>query len=155
MPPTERRGRVHTSTVTVAIIDPAAQINGPWNLRSPNHFRIEWFSGSGKGGQHRNKHQNSCRYIHEPTGLVEARQGRDRVSNEASARKALLDRLDAMQTEATSAAIGADRKQMVGTGMRGDKVRTVRMQADEAVDHTSGKRMRATDYMRGKMDQLW
>jgi peptide chain release factor 1 len=136
-------------------MDPGTRIAGLWDKRGENDYRIEWFSGSGAGGQHRNKHQNSCRLIHIPTGTIEARQGRDRVSNQFSAKRALDDRLDMMATGATATAVSLDRKAMVGTGMRGDKIRTIRIQADEAVDHRTGKRTQASKYLRGFMNDLW
>ena len=116
---------------------------------------MEWFSGTGKGGQHRNKHQNSCRLIHEPTGLVETRQGRKRESNLTDAKAALLARLDAAGRGEADADLARDRKQQVGSGMRGDKTVTIRFQDDRAVHHGTGKSMKATHYMRGLMDQLW
>lgn len=136
-------------------MDPGVHVAGPWDKRSEADFRIEWFSGSGCGGQHRNKHQNSCRLIHVPTGLIEARQGRNRIDNLGAAKKALNDRLDQLGNSANASHAGQQRKEMVGSGQRGDKTRTIRMQADEAVDHTSGKRMQASKYMRGMMDELW
>src|SRR5687768_9355475 len=79
--PTEKRGRVHTSTITVAILDHDATTNDIYSKRADDDFKIEWFSGTGKGGQHRNRHMNSCRLIHLPTGLKQERQGRHRESN--------------------------------------------------------------------------
>lgn len=155
MPPTERRGRVHTSTVTVAVIDPETRFVGPWDNRRDADFEVQWFSGTGKGGQHRNKHQNSCRLIHKPTGTVETRQGRERVSNYNDAKAALLATLDAMGRDVASGALAVKRRAMVGSGQRGDKVRTIRVQADEAVDHRTSRRIRASEYLTGGMDKLW
>lgn len=128
---------------------------GPWDDRSDSAYAVEWYSGSGAGGQHRNKHQNCCRLRHLPTGLVESQQGRNRIDNERNARQSLCARLDAMAAESAMAAAGSDRRSQVGSGQRGDKARTIRFQADEAIDHASGKRIRAADYMRGHMDRLW
>lgn len=155
VPPTERRGRVHTSTVTVAVIDPDARISGAWDDRSESAFRVEWFSGSGAGGQHRNKHQNSCRLIHGPTGLIEARQGREREANLRDARSGLESRLNALARGANAEAMAQDRKDQIGSGQRGDKVRSIREQDDTARDERNGKRMRAKDYLRGRMDEIW
>lgn len=155
MPPTERRGRVHTSTVTVAVLERGVSVDGPWTDRSEAAFQVEWYSGQGAGGQHRNKHQNCCRLRHLPTGLVESQQGRNRIDNQRNARRALDERLDAMAGGAAYEARSADRKSQVGSGQRGDKARTIRFQADEAVDHETGRRMRASDYMAGFMDGLW
>jgi len=77
VPPTENKGRIHTSNITVAIIDCN---NIKKAVFKDSDFRIEWFSGTGNGGQHRNRHKNSCRLIHKSTGLMESRQGRIRES---------------------------------------------------------------------------
>lgn len=157
VPPTERKGRVHTSTVTVAVLNESAlgTIAGPWSLRRDQDFRVEWFSGSGAGGQHRNKHQNCCRYIHVPTGTVVKVEGRERTKNMIYAKEEMKKRLDSMGNLEYTGRLGQIRKDQVGSGQRGDKVRTIRMQADEAVDHRTGKRIRAQDYLEGKMDRLW
>lgn len=124
-------------------------------MLNENDIRIEWFSGSGAGGQHRNKHQNCCRVIHEPTGLVEARQGRKRESNLREAKAALLDRLEALQSGANSQAMASDRKSQVGSGMRGDKTVTLRFQDDRVQHHVTGKTMKASKFMKGFMNELW
>lgn len=152
VPPTERRGRVHTSTVTVAVLDPETIESGL--ASNDDDFRVEWFSGSGAGGQHRNKHQNSVRLIHDATGIVVSIQGRDRVTNLTNAKKEMADRLAALTSKARFEAFSKARS-VRGSGERGDKVRTIRFQADEAVDHRNGKRIKATDYMKGRMNELW
>jgi len=93
--------------------------------------------------------------IHVPTGISEYREGRNRVDNQRNARQALLDRLDLMASTHFEDAASAERLSQSGSGMRGDKVRTIRFQDDVAVDHRSGKRIRASEYMNGKMDGLW
>ena len=152
MPPTEKRGRVHTSTVTVAVIDPSEK-----RIEfSDDDFRIEWFSGTVKaGGQHRNKHANSCRVHHIPTGLSESRQGRDRAANLRDARAALERRLDERHREAQNGKVNDERRSQVGSGMRGDKTITLRFQDDRATHHETGKSMKASQYMKGQMDRLW
>lgn len=124
-------------------------------MRSDNDFRIEWFSGSGAGGQHRNKHQNSCRVHHIPTGLSEARQGRERISNLRDAKDALNRLLDAAQRGEKGATLAGERKGQVGSGMRGDKSVTIRFQDDKVTHHETGKSMSATRYMKGYMDEVW
>lgn len=155
--PTERRGRVHTSTVTVAILPEQActVFLGVWSQRRDHDFRIDWFSGSGAGGQHRNKHQNCCRYTHLPTGTVVKAEGRERTKNLQAVKDEMKKRLDKMGDLVHSGRLGQIRKDQIGSGQRGDKIRTIRIQADEALDHRTGKRMRACDYLEGKMDRLW
>jgi peptide chain release factor 1 len=153
VPPTERRGRVHTSTVTVAVLSPAQHLTA--HLGRPDDFRIDWYSGSGAGGQHRNKHQNSCRITHLPTGLVRKSETRNR---ESSYREAMSALSDALRQRAEAMAHGAQnsiRRDQVGAGMRGDKRRTYRFQEDTVVDHVTRKRARCTEVMRGGFDQLW
>ena len=152
VPPTERRGRVHTSTVTVAIIENFEQQIKPVSIEDCD---IEWFSGSGAGGQHRNKHQNCCRLRHKETGIIESAQCRTRPQSQEQALEALRKRIESISKSAIYAEIAKDRKEQVGSGQRGDKIRTIQFQNDCAVDHRTGKRTTADQYMKGKMDQLW
>jgi peptide chain release factor 1 len=124
--------------------------------RSPDDFSVEWFHGTVKaGGQHRNKHACSCRVKHEPTGIIESRQGRDRMKNLDDAMAAILVTLDARAAGEVHHSQAADRRGQVGAGMRGDKTVTIRFQDDQATHHGTGKTMRASKYMRGFMDELW
>jgi len=120
-----------------------------------NHFRIEWFSGTGKGGQHRNKKKNSCRMIHIPTGISEARQGRQRKSNLRDAKQALLARLKQSGNQLSHDKISDIRKNQVGSGMRGDKIRTYRFQDNQVVDHQSGSKTTCTKILKGHFNLLW
>lgn len=92
---------------------------------------------------------------HLPTGITEKQEGRNRIDNERNARRALIDRLEAMAKGETDLAASRDRKEQTGSGMRGDKVRTIRFQDDVATDHRTGKRIRASEYMSGGMIRLW
>ena len=155
MPPTEKRGRVHTSTVTVAVIDPDVAVSDAYARREDDDFRIEWFSGTGKGGQNRNKVQCSCRVIHIPTGITETRQGRERTSNLTSAKAAIFIALDAAARGESSFKQATDRKEQVGSGMRGDKRRTYRFQDDQVNDHLTNKTASTKAVMKGDIDLLW
>lgn len=141
--------------MTVAVIDPDVAIDDAFSRRSDDDFRIEWFSGSGAGGQHRNKHQNSCRVHHIPTGISEARQGRERISNLRDAKAAIFVALDDAMRGKVSGEQAAVRKDQVGTGQRADKTVTIRFQDDRVSHHDSGKTMTATRYMKGFMDEVW
>ncbi len=116
---------------------------------------MEWFSGTGNGGQHRNRHPNSCRLIHIPTGIIEARQGRERISNLRDAKEAIIKTLDERSNSEKYSAIAKDRKNQVGSGMRSDKNFTLRFQDDTVVNHEKGKSMSAKKFMKGYMDQVW
>ena len=137
------------------MIDPDVAASGVFAMRSDDDFRIEWFSGSGAGGQHRNKHQNSCRVLHIPTGLSEARQGRERTSNLRSAKEAILSALESAAQGEKGSIQAEDRQTQVGSGMRGDKSVTIRFQDDKATHHENGKTMSATRYIKGFMDEIW
>lgn len=118
-------------------------------------LEIEWFSGTGKGGQHRNKHQNSCRVRHVPSGIVETRQGRKRAENLSGAKAAIAMRLRSFAASQAARAYSSDKREQVGTGMRADKSVTIRFQDNRVTHHGSGKTMRANRYMRGFMDEVW
>lgn len=141
--------------MTVAVIDDNFQTDKRYTQREDHDFYIEWFSGTGKGGQHRNKHQNSCRYYHLPTGLVETRQGRSRENNLSDAKAALLQKLDLANNEHVHNIIAADRKTQIGSGMRGDKIRTYRFQDDTVNDHLTNQRSTCKLIMRGNFNLLW
>lgn len=151
VPPTEKNGRVHTSTVTVSVLNELKTQNSV----DDSEFIIEWFSGSGKGGQHRNKHQNSCRVIHKPTGLKESRQGRVREKNLTDAKNALMKRIVKHRSDQEKSKQDHVKRNQVGSGMRGDKTFTIRFQDDTVIRHETGKRMLASSYMEGNMDNLW
>lgn len=152
IPPTERKGRVHTSTVTVAILDDSGKTE---HSTKSSDFKVEWFSGTGAGGQHRNKHQNSARITHIPTGLVESAQCRSRDTSQREAMQRLLERLSRMSHSAHHSAQATERKEQMGSGMRGDKVRTYRFQDDIATNHLNGKKANLSKVMDGYFELLW
>jgi peptide chain release factor 1 len=155
VPPTERKGRVHTSSITVAVLDENIQTDARLLMRKESDFRIEWFSGTGKGGQHRNKHQNSARVIHIPTGLKQERQGRSRDNNLRDAKDAIVKLLNERIAGERYNALNSIRSGQVGSGMRGDKRRTYQFQHDIVKDHETGKNARAKDIMAGKFELIW
>ena len=153
VPPTERKGRVHTSTVTVAIVDSESAVA---NASIPDaHLRIEWYSGTGAGGQHRNKHQNSCRITHIPSGTVVTAQTRSRQSSLAQALQTVQETVDKLVKTSYNSSIASDRKQQVGSGMRGDKIRTYRFQDDVVKDHITDRAASVKKVLAGNFDLLW
>lgn len=101
---------------------------------------ISWFSGTGKGGQNRNKVQASCRLLHVPSGVEAKAECRTREASYRDALEVLRRRVyaDVKHTEADEYAAAV--KAQVGSGMRGDKIRTYRLQDDIVTDHRSGRR---------------
>jgi peptide chain release factor 1 len=153
VPPTERKGRVHTSTVTVAVIDRSTEIG---SVSIPNYdLKIEWYSGTGAGGQYRNKHQNSCRITHLPTGTVVKSECRSRQNSLNEAMAEIQRRIDELIQRQYNSNIASDRKSQVGSGMRGDKIRTYRFQDDAVLDHLTGKRAKCSAVLKGNIDLLW
>lgn len=151
VPPTERKGRVHTSTVTVAVTDPTI---ATFTLNDAD-LKIEWYSGTGAGGQHRNKHQNSCRLTHLPSNTVVTAQCRSRQNSLDEAKQVMLDRLSSQHRSSHYGSVATVRKEQVGSGMRGDKIRTYRFQDDSVADHVSGNRSSVKKIMAGNFDLLW
>ena len=153
VPPTERKGRVHTSTVTVAVVD-STHVKGSVTIPQQD-LKIEWYSGTGAGGQHRNKHQNSCRITHLPSGVVATAQTRSRQNSFDQAMAAIQTAVDNEAKRCYNNNIASDRKSQVGSGMRGDKIRTYRFQDDTVQDHITGKRSKVKKVMNGHFDELW
>ena len=93
--------------------------------------------------------------IHIPTNISESRQGRKRESNLKDAKSALLSKLKEMDTTVINSDRNAKCKSQIGSGMRGDKIRTYRFQDDRITDHKSDKSFKLKSVMRGNMDKIW
>jgi peptide chain release factor 1 len=148
VPPGERRGRVHTSTITVAVLpEPAAA-----ELRlEPGDLSWATCRGSGPGGQNRNKTETAVIVTHRPTGLtVRCESERSQHQNREIALALLRARLWQAESERRLGARAAQRRAQVGSGMRGDKRRTVRCQDGEVADHVTGQRWSLWAYERGE-----
>jgi len=147
VPPTERKGRVHTSTVTVAVLaEPKAH---ELELRDAD-LEITTMRGSGAGGQHRNKTDSAVRIRHVPTGVeVRCESERSQTLNKETALGLLRARILEARRAAAAGELASDRRRQVGSGMRGDKRRTIRTQDDVVNDHETGKQWRFKDYVRG------
>lgn len=152
VPPTEKRGRVHTSTVTVAIMAEKDVCHLEINI---DDIEISWFSGTGPGGQNRNKVMASCRLLHRPTGISSVSQTRSRRSSFDQALEHLKRKIRNVEESRHSLIEKTARKSQVGSGQRGDKIRTIQFQNDSAVDHRTNRRITSEQYLRGYMDKLW
>lgn len=147
-----KKARVHTSTVTVSVLMGTQKVRA---ARGDDEFSVSFFSGTGKGGQHRNKHQNSVRMTHIPSGLTQTAVSRSKEANLLQARQRLEEMLDARDAEFEHGALNKTRSAQVGSGQRGDKRRTYRFQDDRVVDHISGKSARCSEVMKGNIELLW
>lgn len=147
IPPNEKRGRVHTSTVTVAILPEPSDVQVKVLDQD-----IEWTAirGSGAGGQARNKTSNCVQMRHIPTKImVRCESERSQSQNRQEALALLRARLWQAEKEKTFGDRDEMRKKQLGSGMRGDKRRTIRMQDGVVTDHVLDKRWRLKDYLRG------
>lgn len=129
--------------------------SGSLPVISENDIEISWFSGTGPGGQNRNKVQACCRVRHVPTGITAVSQMRTRNMSLSQAMDDLRKKIEeSIRTRVTDNE-RRERMGQIGTGQRGDKIRTVQFQNDAAVDHRTGLRISAAQYMKGNMDRLW
>ena len=150
IPPTEKRGRVQTSTVTVAVFDPDIPVGKPLTYQDVD---IATARGSGPGGQNRNKTESCVIVTHKATGLqVRIDNERSQSQNKAMAMKVLAARLYEAEREKARQTKETERKQQVGTGQRGDKVRTYRTQDDQVTDHRTGVKVRLQSWYNGDWD---
>lgn len=139
---------MHTSTVTVAVIEPRSVVTDALNLAD---VEITTTKNSGPGGQHRNKTESAVVVVHRPTGeRVRVATERSQHTNKASALEILAAKLDARTKSATSAKINANRRSQIGSGERGDKIRTYRTQDDRVTDHRTGRGWRLSRWQRGE-----
>jgi len=156
VPPTETKGRVHTSTVTVAIIDDSYCSSGyKYRKRKGYDFEYEYFKSSGPGGQHKNKVMTAVKCTHVPTGIKQERSGRSQRKNKLEAKEAVIKILDERYGQAKRSQQNDTRKDQVGSGMRGDKRRTYRFQEDRVVDHLNDLKASCKKVLKGNFDLLW
>ena len=150
IPPTERRGRVQTSTVTVAVLDVAAAECAA--LRESDVL-VRVTKGTGPGGQNRNKRETAVVLRHIPTGIeVKAEVERTQEANRRVAMATLRERVDFLQKKSAQAMANQTRKAAVGTGQRGDKIRTYR--EDGVTDHRTGKKAALRQVLEGRLGLL-
>lgn len=152
VPKTEKRGRVQTSTITVAVLRVPTDKEMPV---ADKDLRWTFCRSGGSGGQHVNKTDSAVQLLHIPTGLmVRCESERSQTQNKLSAKALLMARMSEARDEAVASKVNGSRKSQVGSGMRGDKVITIRVQDDIVTHHGTGKRTTATRYMKGYVDDL-
>ncbi len=133
VPATEKNGRVHTSTASVAVLPIKKKITFHVN---PAEFELEYSRSGGKGGQNVNKVETAVRIIHKPTGLdVRSTNERSQLANREKAMMILTAKLQQLEEEKDAAKYGAERKNQIGTGDRSEKIRTYNYAQDRVTDH--------------------
>jgi peptide chain release factor 1 len=132
VPPTERNGRVHTSTVTVVVMEELEVRN--FKI-SDDDISIKFSRGTGPGGQHKNKTDSCVHMTHIPTGLTARIDGRSQHQNKEVARKMLEGRVAKLEKDKIYSKQEQERKDKAGSGQRGDKIRTYRVKDDMVQDH--------------------
>ena len=153
VPETESGGRVHTSTVTVAVLPEMESADVRLN---PADIEMQAFRSSGAGGQHVNKTSSAVRLIHKPTGtVVECQQERSQFQNRDKAMRILASRLYEAEQEKISSEYTAQRRSQVGSGMRNERIRTYNFPQGRVTDHRIGLTLYKIDsVMDGGLDEL-
>ncbi len=153
VPTTESSGRIHTSTVTVAVLPEVGEVDVDIN---PNDLHIDTYRASGAGGQHVNKTDSAIRITHEPTGIVVTCQDqRSQHKNKDKAMKILRSRLYDMAQEQQHSEIATARKNQVGTGDRSERIRTYNFPQGRISDHRIGLSLyKIEEIMDGDLDEL-
>lgn len=153
VPSTETSGRVHTSTATIAVLPEAKEVDVSIN---PADLRIDVYRASGAGGQHVNTTDSAVRITHEPTGVVVSCQDeRSQHKNKAKAMKMLQSRLLMAHMEKEQQKASQQRKELVGTGMRAEKVRTYNFPQNRVTDHQVNLTLKKLDMvMEGDLQEI-
>ena len=153
VPETESGGRIHTSTVTVAVLPEVDEVDFALN---PADIEMQVFRASGAGGQHVNKTSSAVRLIHRPTDtVVECQQERSQFQNRDKAMQLLRSRLYEEKVREQEEALTAERRSQVGTGMRNERIRTYNFPQGRVTDHRIGLTLYKIDaIMNGDLDEV-
>ncbi|HXM41486.1 MAG TPA: peptide chain release factor 1, partial [Bryobacteraceae bacterium] len=153
VPATEQQGRVHTSAITVAVLPEADDVEIKLEAKD---VRIDTFCSSGPGGQSVNTTYSAVRLTHLPTGLIVSCQDeKSQIKNRAKAERVLRSRLYEIELEKQQQAIGAERRSMVGSGDRSEKIRTYNFPQNRVTDHRIGLTLHQLDIvMEGRLDPI-
>ena len=153
VPETESGGRIHTSTVTVAVLPEMETVDVEIN---PADVEMQVFRSSGAGGQHINKTSSAVRLIHKPTGtVVECQQERSQFQNREKAMRLLASILYDREQERIQSEYGEDRRRQVGSGMRNERIRTYNFPQGRLTDHRVGLTLYKLDaVMDGDLDEI-
>ncbi|NHN87040.1 peptide chain release factor 1 [Acetobacter conturbans] len=153
VPSTENQGRIHTSTVTVAVLPEAEEVDLQIDEKD---LRIDVYRASGAGGQHVNKTESAVRITHLPTGVVVTMQEeKSQHKNRAKAMKILRSRLYERQRLSLHESRAADRKSQVGTGDRSERIRTYNFPQGRVTDHRIGLTLHKIErVMLGELDEI-
>jgi len=154
VPETEAQGRIHTSACTVAVMPEADELEDVHI--NPSEIRIDTFRASGAGGQHINKTDSAVRIVHLPTGIVvECQDGRSQHKNKAQAMSVLVARIRDAQQREQNAKIASERKSLVGSGDRSERIRTYNFPQGRVTDHRINLTLYKIDsIMDGDLEEL-
>ena len=154
VPATESQGRIHTSACTVAVMPEADELEDI--ELNPADLRIDTFRASGAGGQHINKTDSAVRITHLPTGMVvECQDGRSQHANKAQAMKVLAARLNDAQKREAQAKEAAERKSLIGSGDRSERIRTYNYPQGRVTDHRINLTLHKLDFvMDGDLEEI-
>ena len=154
VPETESQGRIHTSTVTVAVLVEADEVELEID---PTDLKIDYFRASGAGGQHINKTESAVRITYLPTNVVvECQDERSQHKNKDKAMKILRSRIYEAMQEEQNAKIASERKNQVGTGDRSERIRTYNYPQGRLTDHRIGLTLyRLEDVLNGNLDEVF
>ena len=151
VPPTEKRGRVQTSSVSVAVVD---HLEVDVNI-DKKEVKTTYSRGTGPGGQHKNKVETCVTLYHYPTGIrVMCQDSRSKLKNESMAWEELKKRVEEVETKKAKSKISNDRNSQIGMGGRLKKRRTYRVIDGTVEDHITKKSIRFKDWERGKVGKL-